>query len=240
MFDYARRMQQAVADLARRLSLKAGAGVILVVGLGFLLAALWSFLASHLGWGSAGASLAIGAVLVIAGLVVFLASNRVHHRPPTTAELKREVELRVAATTDAVLDRVSDRAGQTLEKARQRAEDVMESAQKKASCMVDLAGNKVSSFVDSVSFKADRFADGAEVKAQQFGHRAKEMASDKLGITPDQVAEASDRLAQGVKRAKNSNLAAIAPAIGAFAIGLTLASRLASRGDDDEGDDHLA
>ena len=44
MFAYARNMQLALGDKLRRAGLTAGAGVFLLIGLGFLLAALrWSW-----------------------------------------------------------------------------------------------------------------------------------------------------------------------------------------------------
>ena len=60
MFDYARNMQLALSDAGRRAGMKAAAGVVALIGAGFLVAALWTFLAYHLHWGSLGASLAIG------------------------------------------------------------------------------------------------------------------------------------------------------------------------------------
>ena len=50
MFDYAHKMQLAVSDLGRRAGLKAGAGVLALIAAGFLLAALWTFLARTLDW----------------------------------------------------------------------------------------------------------------------------------------------------------------------------------------------
>lgn len=221
MFDYARNMRLAVKDAARRMSLKAGAGVAVVLGLGFLLAALWTFLAYHAGLGSLGASLVIGLVFVVIGAGVFLASNKVRHRPPTTDDLKAEVEERVSLATEAVLDRVTDRADQTLER-----------AQKKASQLVDQAGNSVNALVDKVSYTADRFAGKAETQAYRGARRARQAASDKLGLTPERVEAASERVAEGARRARDSNAAAIAPVIGALAAGITLAMRLRRRRDD--------
>lgn len=239
MLAYTRKMQQAASDLMRRLSLKAGAAALLLVGVGFLLAALWTFLATHLGWGSLLASLVIGVLLVIGGLVIMLTSSHVRHHPPTTTELKDEVALRVSTATDAVLDRVTDRAGQTVEKARKRTEEAFESARKEAGQMVDLAGNRISSFVDAAAYRMDRFAGRAERRASDIAGRAKHAMDDRLGPHPFDAA--AQKLAEGGRQAKGlmreSNLAAITPLIGAFAIGLTLASRLSGRHADDEGDD---
>lgn len=222
MFDYARKMQLFARETVRRASLKAGAGVAILIGSGFLLAALWVFLADNLDWGSLGASLAIGIVFVVAGLVVIATGGRKRYRAPTTDELRSEIQERVSLATEAVLDRVSDRTGQALD-----------SAQQKAANVVDLAGNKLSSLVDSVTYKADRFAARAESKAYGFARRAGDQASEKLGLTDDH----KERIADSFGRAKSSNLAAIAPVVGAFALGLSLATRIAGRGEEGDGYD---
>ena len=51
MFDYARKLQLAASDMGRRVGLKAAAAVVGLVAAGFLIAALWTFLADTLDWG---------------------------------------------------------------------------------------------------------------------------------------------------------------------------------------------
>ena len=92
MFDYARNMQLALTDVARRTAMKVAGGVVIVLGAGFLLAALWTFLADTLGWGPLWASLAIGVLFVVIGLVVMSRGGQVKHPVPTTDDLKAEVE----------------------------------------------------------------------------------------------------------------------------------------------------
>lgn len=226
MFDYTRRMQLFARDTARRASFAAGAGVVILIGSGFLLAALWSWLADGLGWGATGASLSLGAGLLVVGLILLLAARRRRHIAPTTDELRSEIEQKLSLATDVALDRISGRAEQALE-----------SAQTKASMVVDAAGNRLNSLVDSVSYNADRIVGGAEAKAFGLMRRAGDGAKDRLGLSVDQ----ERRMAEGFDRAKSSNLAAVAPVIGAFAIGLTLASRIAGSrrdtGDDDGYED---
>ena len=91
MFDYARNMQLALTDVARRTAMKVAGGVVIVLGAGFLLAALWTFLADTLGWGPLWASLAIGVLFVVIGLVVMSRGGQVKHPVPTTDDLKAEV-----------------------------------------------------------------------------------------------------------------------------------------------------
>lgn len=214
MFDYARNMQLALADVGRRSAFKAAAGVVILIGAGFLLAALWSFLAWSLGWGPVGASLAIGLLFAIIGIVLFSMSKTVKHPMPTTDELRAEVETRVSLATDAA-----------LEKARIKATEV-----------VDTVENRVNSLVDDVSWRASKFADDAEAKVQGFTRNVAGQAASKVGLTPQFFSEAQDTLT----RVKDSNAATIPPLMGAFAIGVALASKLQSwrHSDDDDYADY--
>lgn len=67
MFDYAQRLQLALGDTARRSAIKLVAGLFLLVGLGFLIAALWSWLAIGLGLGATYASLIVGGSFSLVG-----------------------------------------------------------------------------------------------------------------------------------------------------------------------------
>lgn len=214
MFDYARNMQLALADTGRRVAFKAAAGVVALLGAGFLLAALWTFLADNLDWGPLGASLAIGLLFVVIGVVLMMMSKTVKHPVPSTDELRAEVEERVSLATDAA-----------LEKARLKATEV-----------VDGVENRVYALVDDMSFRASKFADDAEAKVQGFTrHVARDMAgqaANKVGLTPQFLSEAQETLT----RVKDSNAATIPPLMGAFAIGVALASKFQGwrHRDDDE------
>lgn len=211
MFDYARKMQLAVGDAGRRVALKAAAGVVALIGAGFLLAALWTFLADTLDWGPLFASLAIGLLFVAVGVVLLMQSKAVKHPVPTTEELKAEVETRVSLATDAA-----------LEKARIKAVEV-----------VDTVENRVMSVVDDVSFRASKFADDAEAKVQGFTRNVAGEAARKVGLTPQFFSEAQNAMG----RVKDSNAATIPPLLGAFAVGIALAGKLqAWRHRDDEDD----
>lgn len=200
MFDYARNMQLAISDAGRRVAMKAAAGVVVLLGAGFLLAALWTFLADNLDWGPLGASLAIGLLFVIIGVVLMSMSKTVKHPVPSTDELKAEVETRVSLAADAA-----------LEKARLKATEVVDSVE-----------DRVHALVDDVSTRAARFADDAEAKVQNFTHGIAGQAARKVGLTPQFFSQAQDTF----DRAKTSNAATIPPLMGAFAIGVALASKL--------------
>lgn len=212
MFDYARNMQLALSDAGRRTAMKAAAGAVFALAAGFLIAALWTFLARNLGWGPLGASLAIGILFAIAGVVLWSMSKKVNHPVPSTDELKAEVETRLSLATDAA-----------LEKARIKATEV-----------VDTVENKVHALVDDVAFKAEKFASDAEAKVHGFTRNVAGQAAQKVGLTPGFFAEAQDT----VERVKHSNAAAITPLVGAFAVGIAIANRVQSwRHAGDPGDD---
>lgn len=212
MFDYVQRLQLALSDTARRTAMKVVAGVVLAVGAGFLLAALWSWLAYGLGWGATLASLAIGGGFVVIALILLAAASKPRHEMPTSDDLKREVEARVNLVADAAADRARQEAGRVM----------------------DMAGNKVTSLMDQASYRANKFANDAERRVYS---TARETA-EKVGLTPENV-EAAKRTfastAETTTRAANSNAGSMAKLIGAFAIGIALANRL--RGDRDDDDD---
>lgn len=216
MFDYARNLQLALTDRLRRAGLMAGAGAALLVAAGFLLAALWIWLARHLGWGPLGASLALGLGFLLAGLVLMLAGGRERHPLPTTDDLKAEVEQRLMVAADVAVEKITGAADEAMGRASQRAETLMDSAQQRVHCVVD-----------DLSYKADRLAGRAEARAHGAARALGESAARRLGLPPDAV----ERAARGAGR---SRAAPFMPLIGAFAVGLTLASRLRRRTDDDD------
>lgn len=215
MFDYAQRLQLALKDTARRSAMKAIAGIILVVAAGFLIAALWSFLAHDLGWGPALASLVIGGVFVLVAVVLLAVSKKPQHDMPTTDDLRKEVEARITLAKDAAID-----------KARAEAER-----------MVDVAGNKVASLMDEASFRATKLADDTERRVYGAARHAAEavgLTSNNITTMRSKVDDATDTLA----RANNTNAASIAKLLGAFAVGITLAAKLREGRDTDDYDEY--
>lgn len=211
MFDYAQRLQLALTDTARRTGMKAAAGLIAVVGAGFLLAALWSWLAYDLDWGPTLASLAVGGGFLVLALIVFAMGNRKRHHMPTTDDLKQEVETRLTLAADAAADR----------------------ARQEASRVLDMAGNKVTSLIDDASYRANKLASDAEQRvlgvAQSVG-----LTSDNIDRTKAKAAEVKEKVAE----ASNSNAGSMLKLLGAFAVGVTLASKLReSRHTDDYYDE---
>lgn len=232
MLPYVVNLKAALEDTGRRLALKSGAGVLILIGVGFLIAALWTGLAYHLHWGAMWASVAIGGVFVVIGLIVLATSGGQRHRVPPISQLTADMNevVRTSATTaiDTVMDRVGAKTDETVNKVRATAERV-----------AGQASQTFHSMVDNVAYKANSLADGAEARAQSFAHKAEDRAAKAMGMS---TPELEDRIAEGVDRAKSSNLAAVAPVVGAFAVGLTLANRLWGRRDDndaliDEDDD---
>lgn len=191
MFAYVRNMQLALTDKLRRAGLTAGAGGFLLIGLGFLLAALWTWLAYHLDWGALAASAVMGGGFVLIGLALLVAARKERHAAPTAEDLKAEIEAQVNLMTDAAVAKASEAADAALAR-----------VSGKAGRLMGLAEQKVHSAVDGLSYKADRYADRAEGSAY--------------------------RIARDVENsAQNApNIAVIAPLIGAFALGVTLAGRV--------------
>lgn len=212
MFDFAHNLKLAVSDRVKGVGLKAAGGVIAAVAAGFLIAALWAFLAHELGWGSALASLAIAVLLLAVAAILFVVSKP-KHRMPTTDDLKREVEARVTLASNAAADRA-------------RAE---------AARVMDMAENKAHSLMDQVSYRATKLADDAERKV--FG--TVRQGAVAMGLTSENVRDVKHQAAHGqaaVSRAANSNAGSMAKLLGAFAVGVTLAAKLSERRDDDEDD----
>ncbi|MDF3608475.1 phage holin family protein [Paracoccus sp. DMF-8] len=206
----------------RRVSMKLAAGILILIGAGFLLAALWTWLADGLDWGPLYASLALGAVFVLIGLVLIVATGSARHKPPTSDELRADIEERVSLATGVVMDRVTT-----------GAEDAIGRVQQKAGQLADAAGNRVQRLVDSVSYGADRFVGSAEARVVGAARRAGDEVSQKLGIGDDQKERIAQGFEKGFEKAKSSNAAALAPVIGAFAVGLTLAQKFVARRRDD-------
>ncbi|AUM73804.1 phage holin family protein [Paracoccus jeotgali] len=214
MFDYVNKLQLALGDKARRTGLKAGAGAALLVGAGFLVAALWSWLAWNLELGPALASLIIAVLFMVIGGIIWMMAKAQHHPMPTTDELKHEVEARLALATDAALD-----------KAKFKAEEAMDSAQARVVSLYDQATGKVRRVVNRTEDKARDLASDAEQMAGT--------AARKVGLTDDNI----DAMRDTVDRAVHSRAAPGIGVAGAFAIGIAIASALKGRSDDDEYDD---
>ncbi len=204
MFDYVNRMQLALGDKARRAGLKAGAGVALLIGAGFLLAALWSWLAWEMELGPVYASLIIGGAFAVIGLVILATSGKERHRVPTTEELRSEVETRLSLAADAAIGRVKS----------------------EAKSAVDGAQAKVSSLIGGAGAQVMKVAHGAEDLASGAGRKVADAAEIGGEVLKD-ARETMDR-AMETKAGPALGLA------GAFSIGVVLASLLrGSRGRDD-------
>lgn len=219
MFAYGKKMQLALSDKLRRVGLMAGAGVVLLIAAGFLLAALWTWLATHLGWGSLWASLTIGAGFALIGLILLLVARRERHPTPGTDELRAEIGAQANLMMDAALDKATGAADAAVGRAAQKATRLM-----------DAAGLRMHTVSDRVAYGADRFADRAEAQVDAARERVREAARDGID-------SASAALDDAAARAGRSPTAAIAPLIGAFAVGMTLASRLRGRRDRDDPED---
>lgn len=216
MFDYTRRLQLALGDTARRTAMKVVAGLVIAVGVGFLLAALWSWLAYGLGWGPIYASLTVGGGFVLLGLVLLAMTSRPRHTMPTSDDLKREVEAQVSMVANAAADR----------------------ARSEAMRVVGLAEDKVSSLMGGVGYRANKMANDAERRAQGLARDA----AKKAGLNSERIKAAQDgaeRVQRKARAAANSNAGSMAKLLAAFAVGITLAAKLRERRNDDVYDDEF-
>ncbi|MFI0395984.1 phage holin family protein [Paracoccus jiaweipingae] len=207
MLDYARNLKLALGDQARRLGMKAGAGVVIAIGAGFLLAALWSWLATGLGWGPVWASLAVGGGFVVIGVAVMALASKPRHVAPTADDLKAEVEARLSLAADAAGDKL-----------RQKAQE-----------LAGLAQNRAHSLSDDLAFRANKLADDAETRARSVIHDA----AEAVGLDRTRRAQVHTALSE----ARKTNAGTLAPVMGAFAVGLVLASRMSRRRNDAADDD---
>lgn len=208
MFDYVNRLQLALGDKARRAGLKAGAGVVLLIGVGFLLAALWSWLAWQLELGPTYASLIIGGVFALIGLIVWASGSKERHAVPSPDELRSEVETRLSQAADSAIDKVKFQAESAVEGAKAR----------------------VSSLFGGAGEAARSAAKGASGLAADAGGKLGETVADMAGKGGEALKGARETLDRAVETKAG-------PAIGlagAFSLGLIVAAALAqSRSKDD-------
>lgn len=215
MFDYVNKLQLALGDKARRTGLKIGAGVVGLIATGFLLAALWGWLAYQMDLGPTMASLIIGGAFLLIALILFGMSKSERHSMPSTDELKSEVEARLSLATDTALD-----------KAKGKAEDTMDSAQA-----------RVSSLFSAVEDKARGLVDHTEARVQNVASSFTGVASStarKAGLTRDNIDAAKETL----DRATDSRAAPGVGLVGAFAVGMAIAGALKGRGGRDRDDEY--
>lgn len=200
MLDYVRNMQLALTDTVRRTAMKAGAGVVMTIGAGFLMAALWTFLAHELGWGSMYASLAIGGVFVLIAIIVILMAGKPRHTAPKPEELGKEISARLNLAADTAIDKVKTGARETIESAEQG----------------------VSRVIDRVGATASRFADDTESRVQSFARGTVAPAARSVGLTEENYEAAREQ----IHRATQHKAAPAVGLIGAFATGLAIASKV--------------
>lgn len=203
MWDVNRRFHLALSDLGRRAGLAVAGGVLMAVGAGFLLAALWSWLAHGLGWGPAAASLAVAGLCLLAALGLLLAARRARHAMPGAGDVRAEAEARARLATQAAVGAVKTRA----EQAR------------------NAAGQHLQGFLDRGRYQADRAASGLDAAAEKV---AEKMAGGSPGPMADPVAEAMETARGMAEQFARSRAAPGVALVSAFAIGLALANLFGS------------
>lgn len=217
MFDYINNMQLALAEKARRSSLKAAAGGVASIGAGFLVAALWSWLTWGLGLGATVASLIVGGLFLFMALIIWLMAGAPQHPMPSSDDLKNEVEARLGLAADAALN-----------KARFKAEETMDNAQA-----------RVSSLINGVESRARGVVDKAEATVHSAASGVSGIASgtaQKAGLTRENVEAAREK----VEQVTESRAAPGLGLAGAFAVGMAVAGTLRKRRRRRQPDDYYA
>ncbi|NHF72486.1 phage holin family protein [Paracoccus xiamenensis] len=172
MFDYVNKLQLALGDKARRTSAKAGAGVVALIGAGFLIASLWSWLAWNMEYGPALASLIIGGGLVLLALIILAATKPVRHQMPTSDELKSEIEMRLSNATDAAFDRAKFKAEETMDSVQNRVTSLVGTAGDKARGVFEAAGSRAQDAASTVGLTGENLQDAKDVIDRASHHRA--------------------------------------------------------------------
>ncbi|MFV0410373.1 MAG: hypothetical protein ACK5LJ_11965 [Paracoccus sp. (in: a-proteobacteria)] len=167
MFDYVNQMQRALGSKAKRAAIKSGGAAAILLGTGFLLAALWTWIASELG--AIYASLILGGVFTAAGLAIWIFATSVRYPVPGTDELRRQVGEQVDLVADVV-----------AEKLRTRAHDAMNNAQTR--------------FTSLLGASPDRMSDEAEEDPQDLRDSAADLAG-QASETIQQARETFERVA---------------------------------------------
>lgn len=210
MFDYVNKLQLALGDKARRTGLKIGAGIAALIGLGFLIAALWSWLAWNLELGPAMASLIIGGSFALIGVIIWAMAAAERHAMPTGTELKDEVEMRLSQATEAAFDM-----------AKFKAESAMDNAQARVVSLFGVAEDKARNLVGTTEAKVHGLASGVGNVAGE----AVKGAAAKVGLTSENLQDAKAT----IERATEHRAAPAVGLAGAFAIGMAIANALKSR-----------
>lgn len=215
MLDFTRRARLAGADLGRRAGLLAGAGLLAAIAGGFLLAALWSYLAHGLHWGPAAASLALALLCLLGAAVLGLLGRARRHAMPTPADLGRELRARGVLATESVMAALRHRVALGGETARQRVFGI---------------GDRARHGVDAAADRLDAAA--ARMAGKVSGADPAQSAAP--GLDPAALAAGLTAAREGAGRfVRTSPVLALASA---FAVGLVLAGAVAPADDEDDED----
>ncbi len=126
MLNYITNMRAALKDAAARYGMTAGAAVVLLIAIAFLIAALWVFTARH--WGSLATNLAFAAgFAVIGGIILAVAKSR-KVEPPSVDELRAEVEQKVMATASHLVGQAEARVNRFVATTEQRVSNMARGA----------------------------------------------------------------------------------------------------------------
>lgn len=242
MLDVTRRFHLALSDLGRRAGLMAGAAIAGLVGAGFLLAALWSWLAHGLHWGPALASLAVGALCAVIAGGLMLAARKAQHDMPSTDDVQAELHARARLATDAAIGAVKTRAEQARSAAGQRLHGLWDRVRyraDRAAAGLDTTAARVAETVaETVGGTASRAGGHGGAARSRPGHppAGAQEGAPNGAPPPDPLAGALHNARAMAEHFARSRAAPGVAVVSAFAVGLALANLFAGDDEDAEGE----
>ncbi|MFV0292985.1 MAG: phage holin family protein [Paracoccus sp. (in: a-proteobacteria)] len=182
MYDYVNQMQLALGDKARRAALKAGGAITMMIGTGFLIAAIWNWIAWYLELGPIFASLIIGGIFTLAGLIVWLMGTSPRHPVPTTDDLRREVGTRLNLAADAAMDKVKNRAESAMGNAQDRVSSLFGSANDRVRNLADDAAEMTSSTAETAARAMEQASDAVREAHETLNRTIQSPAGPAIGL----------------------------------------------------------
>ena len=118
MLNYVTNMRAAAKDAAARYGMTAGAAVIFLIAVAFLIAALWVFTARH--WGSLVTNLAFAGGFAVLGAIILAVARSYRVAAPSVEDLRDEVEAKLVDKASALVDQAELRVNRFVARTEHR------------------------------------------------------------------------------------------------------------------------
>lgn len=126
MLNYVTNMRAAAKDAAARYGMTAGAAVIFLIAVAFLIAALWVFTARH--WGSLVTNLAFAGGFAVLGAIILAVARSYRVAAPSVEDLRDEVEAKLVDKASALVDQAELRVNRFVARTEHRVSHLARSA----------------------------------------------------------------------------------------------------------------